>query len=53
MMSEMEKGKKRAEQGMRVGREGGVGGRMAALFHRVVNLTEYVMFEQLLKGEAS
>lgn len=50
MMSEMEKGKKR---GMRVGQEGGVGGRMAALFHRVVNLTEYVMFEQLLKGEAS
>lgn len=30
---------------MRVDQEGGVGGRMAALLHRVVNLTEYVMFE--------
>lgn len=45
MMSEIEKGGKKVEQGMTVGQEGGVGGRTATLLHRVVNLTECVMTE--------
>lgn len=41
----MEKGEKKVEQHMTVGQEGGVGGKMAALLHQVVNLTECVMLE--------